>query len=152
MTSTNLWNTPQTLADLINDPAAPPDPNKLNLSDTLVIINTEFGRTPFKSLGGSPDVTSKGRDHWPQAYVNVLIGGPITTRGVVGSISDAADLGGVADITYSPTDVRAAALVAAGINPFESETFAVGQLSAPFGSATTHEQAMISLRTVILGV
>ena len=152
-TGSNLRNVFQNLADLINDPAAPPDPNKLNLSDTLIIINTEFGRTPFKSLGGIPDpVNSMGRDHWPQAYVNVLIGGPITTRGVVGSINDGADDLGVADISYAPTDVRAAALVAAGINPFESENYAIGQLSAPFGSALTHEEGMEGLRTTILGV
>ena len=152
-TGSNLWNVFQTLADLINDPALPADPNKLNLSDTLIIISTEFGRTPFKSLGDMPNpAMSIGRDHWPQAYVNVLIGGPITSRAVIGSISDAADLGGVADASHTPTDVKAAVLVAAGINPFESESYAVGQLSAPFGSATTHEQAMELLRTNLLGV
>ena len=156
-TSSNLWNVFDTLASLINNPADPPDPNKLNLSDTLIIINTEFGRTPCKSspgpapLGTVCDASSMGRDHWPQAYVNVMIGGPINSRGVVGSISDAAGLGAIADISYSATDVRAAALVAAGINPFESETFALGQLSASL-TGLTHEQAMINLRQTILGV
>ena len=156
-TGSNLWNVFNTLASLINNPADPPDPNKLNLSDTLIVINTEFGRTPCKSepaappLGTACDPTSVGRDHWPQAFVNVLIGGPITTRGVVGSISDAANLGAVADISFGPTDVRSAALVAAGINPFESENYALGQLSASL-TGVTHEQAMINLRQTILGV
>jgi hypothetical protein len=151
-TGSNLWNVFQTLADLINDPALPADPNKLNLSDTLIIISTEFGRTPFKSQFNAPDVSSVGRDHWPQAYVNVLIGGPITTRAVIGSINDGANELGVADVSYTPTDVRAAALVACGINPFESENFAIGQLSVPFGTAATHEQGMELLRTQLLGV
>jgi hypothetical protein len=158
-TGSNLWNVFDTLASLINNPASPPDPNKLNLSDTLIIITTEFGRTPCKSLPGplplgtTCDPGSMGRDHWPQAFVNVLIGGPITTRGVVGSISDAPELGAVADISYTPTDVHAAALVAAGINPFESETYALGQLSASLtGPTLTNEQTMINLRQTILGV
>ncbi len=152
-TGSNLWNVFQTLGDLINTPTSS-DPNKLNLNDTLIIINTEFGRTPFKSLGNMPVPSSVGRDHWPQAYVNVLIGGPITSRAVVGSISDAADEGGIAEIgfSYSPTDVHAAALVAMGINPFESESYALGQLSDPFGSSLTHQEGMELLRTDLLGV
>jgi hypothetical protein len=151
-TGSNLWNVFQTLADLINDPLLPADPAKLDLSDTLIVINTEFGRTPFKSSGNAPNSGSLGRDHWPQGYVNVLIGGPITTPAVIGSISDAANTGGVADISFTATDVKAAALVAVGINPFESENYALGQLSNPFGSAATHEDAMELLRTDILGV
>lgn len=150
-TGSNLWNTFQTLAGLINDPAAPADPNKLNLSDTLILITTEFGRTPYKSLGGNPDAGSMGRDHWPQAYANVLIGGPITSRGVAGSISDAANEMAVADIGYTPTDVHAAALVAAGINPFEFENYAVGQLTGSL-QGLSHEATMLNLKSTLLGL
>lgn len=153
-TGSNLWNTLTTLAGLIRDPAnpTPQDPSKLDLDNTMIVLNTEFGRTPFKSNGNSPDAGSKGRDHWPSAFASVLIGGPITTKGVVGSISDAANLGGVADISYTPTDMRAALLLAMNINPFMTENFAQGSLSAPFAGAADHTAAMTQLRQTILGI
>lgn len=155
-TGSNLWNTFQTLADLINAPGVPADPNKLDLSDTMIIITTDFGRTPFKSIGNAVNLASTGRDHWPQAYVNVLIGGPITTKAVIGSINDAPDLAGLPDppmggmdFSFSPTDVHAAAMVAVGINPFESENYAVGQLTASL-TGISHEATMEKLRDEIL--
>jgi hypothetical protein len=153
-TGSNLWNTLSTLAGLIRDPSnpTPTDSTKLDLTDTMIVINTEFGRTPYKSIGSVPDATSEGRDHWPSAFASVLIGGPITSHGVVGSISDAPDTGGVADISYTPTDMRAALLLAMNINPFENENFAQGSLSAPFATAMDHTAAMIQLRTTILGI
>lgn len=153
-TGSNLWNTLSNLARLIRNPAnpTPDDANKLDLTTTMIHITTDFGRTPFKSLGDIPTSVSLGRDHWPQAFCSVLIGGPITTAGVVGSISDAADTGAIADISYTPTDVRAAMLVAMNIDPFEPENYALGQLSSVFSTAPNHTEAMIRLRQTILGV
>ena len=150
-TGSNLWNTFKTLADLINDPLAVADPNKLNLSDTLILITTEFGRTPYKSLGGVPNPTSLGRDHWPQAYTSVLIGGPITTRGVAGSIDDGLNELAVADLGFTPTDVHAAALLAAGIDPFESENYAVGQLTGSL-QGIDHPATLNNLKATLLGL
>jgi hypothetical protein len=153
-TGSNLWNTLSILAGLIKDPLnpTPQDATKLDLNDTMIVINTEFGRTPFKSSGGVPNAGSLGRDHWPSAFCSVLVGGPITTKAVVGSISDAVNLGGIADISFTPTDLRAAALLAMNINPFMNENFAQGALSNAFALAANHDAAMIQLRQTILGI
>jgi hypothetical protein len=42
------------------------------LEDTLVLITTEFGRTPFAQA--DKGTLSKGRDHHPQGFTNVLVG------------------------------------------------------------------------------
>jgi hypothetical protein len=154
-TSSNIWETLSALAGIIRAPADPPDPLKINLNDTLVVIRTEFGRTPFRSNGGAPVNASNGRDHWPDGYASVLIGGPIQTAGVVGSISDGTgNTGqGVADagLNYKPQDIQAAALLAAGIDPFADGNLPVGDLS-PSLFAATHLQASINIRQTILGV
>ena len=51
------------------------------LDDTLVMVTTEFGRTPRIN-------TSSGRDHWARSYSMMLAGGGIT-RGQIYGASDA---------------------------------------------------------------
>jgi len=51
------------------------------LDSTLVVITTEFGRTP--KINGTA-----GRDHWPKVFSNVMAGGGIK-RGYVHGASDA---------------------------------------------------------------
>lgn len=51
------------------------------LDDTLVMITSEFGRTPRVN-------TSNGRDHWARSYSMILAGGGIT-RGQIYGASDA---------------------------------------------------------------
>jgi hypothetical protein len=51
------------------------------LDSTLVLVNSEFGRTPKINAGG-------GRDHWPRVYTVILCGGGIK-RGQVYGASDA---------------------------------------------------------------
>jgi hypothetical protein len=51
------------------------------LDSTLVVVNSEFGRTPKINAGG-------GRDHWPSVFSIVLAGGGIR-RGQVYGASDA---------------------------------------------------------------
>jgi hypothetical protein len=43
------------------------------LDDTLVMITTEFGRTPYAQSNSG--TISRGRDHHPQGFTNVLAGG-----------------------------------------------------------------------------
>lgn len=152
-TSTNLWYLLDRLQSLIQDPLAP-DPNKLNLDNTLILINTEFGRTPFRSSANQENPASNGTDHWPEAYAQILIGGGIQ-KGVVGSIKDGTGLDkvniGVADEGYTPTDVKAALLVAAGVNPFEPDVFPVGEISVSLQGAT-HIDTAVNLRQRILGL
>jgi uncharacterized protein (DUF1501 family) len=42
------------------------------LDSTIVMITTEFGRTPFAQA--DKGTLSRGRDHHPQAFTNVLVG------------------------------------------------------------------------------
>jgi uncharacterized protein (DUF1501 family) len=131
VTATNLWNILATLRQLI-------DSGELDLNATLIVLTTEFGRTPYRSSGGAPNSDSNGRDHWPQGFVNVLIGGPIRSRRILGRILDGdisprglARDNGVADPNdvFNPTDVRAAVLLAAGINPFAEGLFGGADVS-----------------------
>jgi len=50
------------------------------LERTLVVVTSEFGRTPKVNAGG-------GRDHWPRVFSIVLAGGG-TKRGYVHGASD----------------------------------------------------------------
>ncbi|MBI3899436.1 MAG: DUF1501 domain-containing protein [Gammaproteobacteria bacterium] len=119
-TSANFYNVLHHLADIIHHPVNNPT-GTLNLDDTMVIINSEFGRTP--NINGN-----NGRDHWPQGYVTTLIGGPLNGGA---SIRGAIDNTGVTVAThrYTPTDVRGALLLAAGIDPFAEGNFRFSDFS-----------------------
>jgi hypothetical protein len=111
--SRNLNNTLTQLLARINKPGEN-DPNKIDLNKTMVILNQEFGRTPWR-LGAA------GRNHWPYGYMQVYFGGPITTAnaGYYGSILP----DGNADIFTTPTENRIASLLAMGIWPFDQLAF-----------------------------
>jgi uncharacterized protein (DUF1501 family) len=69
------------------------------LDSTLVVVNSEFGRTPKVNAGG-------GRDHWPRVFSVVMAGGGVK-RGHVHGASDAlaaepkADALGVEDYAHT---------------------------------------------------
>jgi hypothetical protein len=66
----------QAMATLLSDLQA-----KGLLKDTLVVLSTEFGRTPKINTGG-------GRDHHPRVYSCVLAGGPVRGGQVYGKSDD----------------------------------------------------------------
>jgi hypothetical protein len=156
-TAINLLNVLSTLRELV-------DAGTLDLNTTMIVLTTEFGRNPFRSSGGAPDANSNGRDHWPQGFVNVLIGGPITERKVVGRLQDpvAADpadpvnvtVNGVADpaAVYNCSDVRAAALLAAGVFPFADGLFGTTDITASLQHVTDHDETAKNIRRTLLGV
>ncbi|MDX2464092.1 MAG: DUF1501 domain-containing protein [Porticoccus sp.] len=161
-TGTNLWNLLDSLVSVIRDPNNPTadDANKIDLDETIIVINTDFGRTPFTSSGGTPSATSNGRDHYPGASTMVCFGGPVKqelTDGidgrVIGSITDGSDETVMSDIPYSATDTKAALLVAAGIDPFAAQNFALGSLTPSLvGSGVDlHHSTMINLRDTFFG-
>ncbi len=78
------------------------------LDSTLVVVTTEFGRTPrINSMAG--------RDHWPNAFSIVMAGGG-TRRGVVIGATD--KIGAiVTDRPITPPDMAATILHALGIDP-----------------------------------
>jgi uncharacterized protein (DUF1501 family) len=59
------------------------------LEDTLVIVGGEFGRTPFRE-GRTAGSNILGRDHYPDCYTMMLVGGGIKPGKVHG---DSTELG-----------------------------------------------------------
>ncbi len=128
----------QRLIERINAPGEA-DPNKIDLDETLVVINTEFGRSPEVQV---PD----GRNHYPQAYVTLMFGGPVgpEQRGIVGAIDPA----GVATGALRPAATRAATLAALGIYPFASDAYSVGDLA----DVDSEADGVHKLHEVVLGI
>jgi uncharacterized protein (DUF1501 family) len=77
------------------------------LEKTLVVISTEFGRTPRIN-----DLL--GRDHWPNAFSIVMAGAGIQGGQVIGATDKIA--GEVADRPITAPDMAATILYALGID------------------------------------
>lgn len=148
---TNLWNTMSELASLMHRPApgVTPDTGKINLNDTVVYLNTEFGRTPALGVSGA-------RDHWPDGYVTVLIGGPVVS-GTAGALDNNGDpvISNVVTpvFPFASTDVHAALLLLAGIDPFDDANFGVGDVGAGVRAVGggTEPGTALAIRQRILG-
>ena len=78
------------------------------LEETLVVVLTDFGRTPKINTNG-------GRDHYPAVYSQVLAGGGIRGGQVYGSSDD--NGAKPASNACSPSDFHATVFKAMGINP-----------------------------------
>lgn len=153
-TAVNLWSALASLADVIREPGGP-SAGKIDLDDTIILLNTEFGRTPALTMtpGLPPAQQNPGREHWPYGYVNVLIGGPVGGAGP--SVAGALDSSGGAvtttsgqPLTYGPADIHAAVMLAAGVWPFETENFNQSAVT-PFG--TTDLEIALALKAEVLG-
>ena len=92
------------------------DPTKIDLDKTMVILNSEFGRAPGRQSPGS-----QGRNHWPNGFPQIYIGGPIGPEqaGIYGTI----DTAGQATLFTTPAENRIAALLALGIYPFDAVAY-----------------------------
>ena len=78
------------------------------LDSTLVVIATEFGRTPRINV-------MAGRDHWPNAFSIVMAGGGINVGGVIGATDKIG--AAVTDRPVTPPDMAATILSVLGIDP-----------------------------------
>jgi hypothetical protein len=136
--SRNLFGLLTNLCAIINQPGEN-DPTKLDLDRTLIVLNTEFGRTPGNS-GGS------GRGHWPYGYPVAYLGGPIRNdnRGVFGSIG--ADARAIEHV--SQREHRLATLLSLGIWPFSPESYNVSDVDG----ANTESGAARSVVERVLGI
>ncbi len=147
--SQNYPHTFEALMEVINNADENEnDPGKIDLDRTMVVINTEFGRTPTRQVNAG----ETGTNHWPWGYVTVFIGGPIRERGCYGAIDyapgEATD--GYANTNYiSPAENRLMVLQALGIYPFSSQTFAVGDVR---GGVADEVEAAERVRDVYLGL
>ena len=79
-----------------------------SLDETLVVVVTDFGRTPKINKNG-------GRDHFPAVFTQIMAGGGIRGGQVYGS-SDR-DGARPASDSCTPGDFHATVLTAMGINP-----------------------------------
>jgi len=133
----NLSHTMKALVARINEPGED-DPAKLDLDRHTVVLTTEFGRTPFP--------IGDGLNHWSEGYIVVAFGGVVTEdhAGIVGSIAE----DGFAEDFITPTDFRASLLLAMGIWPFNEESFAVADVSAP---SLNEIEAAVFLRERVWG-
>ncbi len=78
------------------------------LDSTLVVVTTEFGRTPRINH-------MAGRDHWPGAFSIVMAGGGLKAGQVIGATDKQAAY--VVDRPVSPSDMAATVLAAMGVDP-----------------------------------
>ena len=131
-TAMNFDNILQALTAIINAPGET-DPAKLSLDDTLIILNTEFGRTPTPQQD-----SASGRNHHPYGYATAFIGGP-TVAGVSGAIGE----DGMATSSANPAENRIGALLALGIWPFSQEAFAVSDVPTASTELEAAQRAMM---------
>ncbi|MBI3860579.1 MAG: DUF1501 domain-containing protein [Planctomycetia bacterium] len=75
---------------------------------TLVVVTTEFGRTPRINQ-------MAGRDHWPQAFSIVMAGAGLKAGHVIGATDSQAAY--VTDRPVTPPDMAATVLKILGIDP-----------------------------------
>ena len=78
------------------------------LDSTLVVVTTEFGRTPRINQ-------MAGRDHWPQAFSIVMAGAGLKTGQAIGATD--AQAAYVLDRPVTPPDMAATILRVLGIDP-----------------------------------
>ena len=78
------------------------------LSDTLVVVNAEFGRTPKIN-------SNAGRDHWPWVYSLVLAGAGVRPGTVYGASDNSAAY--PATTPHDPADMAATIYHLLGISP-----------------------------------
>ncbi len=93
----------QSVAALVRDLA-----DRGLLDSTLVVVTTEFGRTPRINV-------MDGRDHWPQAFSIVMAGGGLKVGGVLGATDKTGAT--VIDRPVTPADMAATVLSVLGIDP-----------------------------------
>ncbi|MBW3543693.1 MAG: DUF1501 domain-containing protein, partial [Planctomycetes bacterium] len=86
------------------------------LDDTLVMCLTEHGRTP--KLSDTP--RGAGREHWSNAYCNLLAGGGVARGRVIGSSDEHGAF--VRDDPVSPKDVLCTMYHLVGIDPHRTRS------------------------------
>lgn len=135
-TARNFDNVLRSLTAIINGPSEN-DPTKLSLDDTLIILNTEFGRTPTAQ-------GRTGRNHHPYGYVTAFLGATITSaeRGIHGAIGP----DGRAGAAVTPAENRIAALLSLGVWPFSPEAFAVSDVP---GAVSEEDAARLATERVL---
>ncbi|MCK6570679.1 DUF1501 domain-containing protein [Myxococcota bacterium] len=165
LVAANVTNLAAKLAALLAGPSP-----AIDLDRTLIVLNTEFGRTPYAQgarvdAAGSPEyaTTVTARDHWPEAYAAFVLGGPVAFRptltgGVWGATDDRGQAvmdstGAAAAPAMRPQDLRAAIAYAAGVCPFAPDAFLPSDLSvAAHGGSSSESTILTHLRARVFGL
>ena len=149
-TASNTIYSMEQLVRVINEPGEN-DPNKIDLDRTMVLLNTEFGRTPYPQKNdpdfkGGVEFDHWGTNHWPYGYVVVGLGGPIDEErsGIIGAIGED---GYTSHHPITPGEHRAAMMLMMGAWPFSPESFSV----ASVGAANNELEAALWVREMVLG-
>jgi hypothetical protein len=137
ITVRNFTNLMRSLAQVVNGPNES-DPTRISLDKTLIILNTEFGRSPGLQEGAG------GRNHHPAGYVTAFLGGPVPGRTIFGAI----DADAQATRFVTPAENRMGALLALGIWPYDNDAFVVADHADP----TTEEDGAALTTANVLGV
>ncbi len=117
ITTPNLYHLLNELASIVRTGSGG---SGISLDDTLIVLNTEMGRT------AEPQGTF-GRDHYGAAYACALIGGPITSaRGATMRGTFALD-GDRPVGTYTPANLVSSLMRAAGVDEALPENFAASE-------------------------
>jgi hypothetical protein len=134
------------------------DAGRLKLDETLVVLNTEFGRSFWKPTGSH---------HCWRGFAVALLGGPIPfgARGLVGALTFTREDDGLTHEVDNPapatggllgpapvssTDLRAAVLQAAGIHPFQPDVYRQAEAGVPEG--LSDDDAADRLATHLFGL
>lgn len=88
------------------------------LSKTLVVLTTEFGRTPKINA-------KNGRDHFPNAFSCLMAGGGVKGGTVIGKTSEKADK--VIEQPVTIYDINTTIASAAGLNPHKEVVSPIGR-------------------------
>ena len=86
------------------------------LDETMVVLTTEFGRTPRINGRG-------GRDHFPKAFSSMIAGGGVQGGQVIGETDDSAS--SIKTQSYEPKDLHTTIAYALGL-PIEKRIHAMG--------------------------
>jgi hypothetical protein len=138
----NLFYCLKALTSIVNAPGEN-DPQKLDLDRTLIVLTTEFGRTPNEE-------GTRGRGHWPHGFPTVLIGGPLRPEASAANCGIHGAIGpdGIATKSVTPTEIRAGLLMALGIWPFENESFNVSDVAG----VVDESSAAVALRQALFAI
>lgn len=150
-TDEHVLNANRGLFHLLHELREQVDAGTLNLSNTLIVIHSEFGRTR------DDPANATGTNHWPLGYASLLIGGPLVGKTQTGSLDFtpmAGNHGGIAaggpsGDGFTPTDVRAGLLYAAGIDPFDPDCLLVDETSM---NTTSESVARQRIKQDLLGI
>lgn len=147
--STNYPATFSALLDQIVDPtnARPGDENRIDLDRHMVLISTEFGRTPVQQGNGT------GTNHHPGGYAQIFIGGPMSHASLPNNLigpsvyGELTETDGYAATGISPAQSRMMVLQTLGIYPFSNESYNVSD-----GGFIDEVDAATSIRDQFLGL